>query len=78
METLAGFSPERKRDLVREFLHGYAPGGLEPSKLEELRLWPVHSILGWVMLPPPTEEEIRVATYSMRRCGNPDDPAEWF
>lgn len=78
METLAGFSDERKRGLVRQFLHGYAPGGLEPSKLEELRLWAVHSILGWVMLHPPAEEEIRVATYSMHRCESSDDPAEWF
>jgi hypothetical protein len=36
MEALAGFSDEHKRDLVRHFLHGYAPGGMEPSELEEV------------------------------------------
>jgi hypothetical protein len=78
METLAGFSDERKRDLVRYFLRGYAPGGLETSELEALRLWAVHSILGWAMLHPPSEEEIGVATISMRQCESSDDPAEWF
>jgi hypothetical protein len=78
METLAGFSGERKRDLVRHFLRGYAPAGLEPSELEELRLWSVHGSLGWAMLHPPAEEEIRVATDIMRRCESSDDPAEWF
>lgn len=78
MDTLAGFSDERKRDLVRHFLSGYAPGGLEPSELEALRLWSVHGSLGWAMLHPPTETEIRVATDSMHRCESSDDPAEWF
>ena len=78
METLAGFSDERKRDLVRHFLRGYAPGGVGPSELEELRLWAVHGILGWVMLHSPTKEEIQVATGRMHRCESSDDPAQWF
>jgi hypothetical protein len=78
MEVLAGFSDEHKRDLVRHFLHGYAPGGMESSELEELRLWTVHGSLGWAMLHPPTEEEIRLATNSMHLCNSSDDPAGWF
>jgi hypothetical protein len=78
METLAGFSDEHRRDLVQHFLRGYAPGGLEPSELEELRLWAVHGILGWAMLHTPTEEEIRVATNRVHRCDSSDDPAGWY
>ena len=46
--------------------------------LDELRLWTVHGSLGWAMLRPPTEEEIRLATNGMHRCAISDDPAEWF
>jgi len=78
MEVLAGFGEDHKADLVRHFLRGYAPDGLEPAKLEELRLWSVHGILGWAMLHPATPDEIRVATNSVHRRESSDDPAEWF
>ncbi len=65
-------------NVIRRFLHGYAPAGLEPPELDELRLWTVHGSLGWAMLRPPTEEEIRLATNGMHRCAISDDPAEWF
>jgi hypothetical protein len=57
MESLTEFSTEHKRDLVQHFLAGYAPDGLEPAKLEELRLWAIHGPLGWTMLERPNEEE---------------------
>jgi len=78
MEVLAGFGDQRKRDLVRHFLRGYAPDGLEPPELAELRLWTVHGSLGWAMLESPAEDEIRLAVNGMHRCSSSDDPAEWF
>jgi hypothetical protein len=78
VEVLAGFGGEHSGELIRRFLHGYAPAGLEPPELDELRLWTVHGSLGWAMLSPPTEEEIRLATNGMHRCIISDDPAEWF
>lgn len=78
MEVLAGFSDQHKRDLLQHFLYSYAPDGLGPSELEELRLWAVHGSLGWAMLHPPTEEEICLAAGGMLRCNSSDDPAEWF
>jgi len=78
MEVLAGFGDDIKRDLIGHFMRGYAPDGLAPSKLEELRLWAVHGTLGWVMLQPPTDADIGIATQSTQRCESSDDPAEWF
>jgi hypothetical protein len=78
MEVLAGFGDEVKRDLIWHFLRGYGPDGMAPSKLEELRLWSIHGVLGWAMLQAPTEGEIRLATSSTRRRESSDDPAEWF
>jgi hypothetical protein len=78
MEVLAGFGDDVKRDLIGHFLHGYAPDEMAPSKLEELRLWSIHGVLGWAMLEPLTEGEIRLATQSMHHRESSDDPAEWF
>jgi len=78
MEALAGFSATSKRDLVRSFLHGYAPDGLEPAQIAELRLWAIHGPLGWTMLHPPTAAEIDRATSDMQLRLSSDDPAEWF
>lgn len=78
MEGLAEWSVEHTRDLVRRFLHGYAPAGLKRSELDELRLWHIHGSLGWTMLRHPSEEEIRRATDAARRSEISDDPAIWF
>jgi hypothetical protein len=78
MEGLTEWSEERKRDLVRHFLRGYAPGGLEQPELEELRLWRLHGPLCWTMLTHPSEEQIRRATKAVRLSETSDDPAEWF
>jgi hypothetical protein len=78
LEVLAEWGEGHKRDLVRHFLRGYAPGGLDRSELEELRLWRLHGPLCWAMLTHPSEEEIRRATNAVRRSEMSDDPAEWF
>ena len=78
MEALAEWSDEHKRDLVRHFLRGYAPTGLDQAELDELRLWSIHGPLGWTMLRRPPSEQIRRATNAMRRREIADDPAEWF
>jgi hypothetical protein len=78
MEGLAEWSEQRKRGLIRHFLRGYAPAGLDQAELDELRLWSIHGPLGWTMLQHPPDEEIRRAANAMRRREISDDPAEWF
>jgi len=78
MEGLTEWSEEYKRDLVRHFLRGYAPAGLDRPELEELRLWSIHGPLGWTNLHHPSDEEIRRATNAIYRRDASDDPAEWF
>ena len=67
-----------RRDLVRHFLRGYAPAGLEQPELDELRLWRLHGPLGWTMPGHPSEGEIRRAANDVLRSEASDDPAEWF
>lgn len=78
MEGLTEWSEEHKRDLVRHFLSGYAPAGLDQAELDELRLWSMHGPLGWTMLSHPPIEEIQRATNAMRRREISDDPTLWF
>ena len=78
MEALSEWSEEHKRDLVRCFLRGYAPTGLDQAELDELRLWRLHGPLGWTMLHPPSEEEIRRATNAVHLSETSPDPAQWF
>ncbi len=78
MEALAEWSEEHTRDLIRHFLRGYAPAGLDQPELDELRLWRLHGPLGWTMLHHPSGEEIRRAANDVRRSEASDDPAEWF
>jgi hypothetical protein len=78
MEGLTEWNEEHKQDLVRCFLRGYAPAGLDKAGLDELRLWSIHGPLGWTMLRRPPIEEIRRATNAMRRRETSDDPADWF
>jgi len=78
MEGLTEWSQEHKRDLVRCFLRGYAPAGLEQAELDELRLWRLHGPLGWTMLHHPSEEEIRSAMNAVRLSEISDDPVQWF
>ena len=78
MEVLAEWGEGHKRDLLRHFLRGYAPAGLNRPELEELRLWRLHGPLGWTMLHHPSEEEIWRATNDVRRSETADDPAQWF
>jgi len=78
MKVLAGLGGDHRRGLLRHFLRGYAPDGLEPAELDELRLWAVHGSLGWAVLQRPSAEGIRAATRRMQRCLVSDDPADWF
>jgi len=78
MEGLTEWSQEHKRDLVRCFLRGYAPAGLDQAELDELRLWRLHGPLGWTMLHHPSEEEIRSAMNAVRLSEISDDPVQWF
>jgi len=78
LEGLTEWSQQHKRDLVRHFLRGYAPAGLTPAELADLRLWCLHGPLGWNMLQRPSDETIQWATAVVRRAELSDDPAEWF
>jgi len=78
MEGLTEWSQQHKRDLVRHFLRGYAPAGLDRAELDELRLWRLHGPLGWTMLHHPSEEEIRRAVNAVRWSEISDDPGQWF
>ena len=73
-----GHIPCWNGDLVRCFLRGYAPAGLDRAELDELRLWRLHGPLGWTMLRHPSEEEIRRAMNAVRRSEISDDPGQWF
>src|SRR5262249_35744954 len=70
MEALAEWSEEHKRDLVRQFLAGYAPTGLDRRELDELRLWSIHGPLGWTMLRRPSTKQVRRATNALHRREN--------
>jgi len=78
LEGLTEWSQQHKRDLVRHFLGGFAPAGLTPVELADLRLWSLHGPLGWNMLRRPSDEVIQCATAVVRRAERFDDPAEWF
>jgi len=78
MEGLTEWSEEHKLDLVRCFLRGYAPAGLDQAEVDELRLWRLHGPLGWTMLHHPSQEEIRRAMNAVHRSEMSDDPEQWF
>jgi len=78
MEGLTEWSEEHKLDLVRCFLRGYAPAGLDQAEVDELRLWRLHGPLGWTMLRHPSQEEIRRAMNAVHRSEMSDDPEQWF
>jgi hypothetical protein len=78
MGGLTEWSEEHRRDLVRHFLRGYAPAGLDQAELDVLRLWQLHGALGWTMLHHPSEEEIQRAMNAVRRSEVSDNPGQWF
>jgi hypothetical protein len=50
LEVLLRFRAADPAPLVERFLAGWAPAGLDRSRLEDLRLWWAHGILWWAGL----------------------------
>jgi len=82
LEILPRFRAADPAPLVERFLAGWAPAGLDQSRLEDLRLWWAHSILWWAGLnlsmgadPHASLTDVYAAA---RHCLENDDPVSWL
>jgi hypothetical protein len=82
LEILLRFRAADPAPLVERFLAGWAPAGLDESRLENLRLWWAHGILWWAGLDLSLGADSDVdltdvyaaAWHSLRN----DDPVTWL
>ena len=81
LEVLLRFRAADPAPLVQRFLAGWAPAGLDPSRLEDLRLWWAHGILWWAGLDlsiGADSDADLTGVYAARHCLENDDPVSWL
>jgi hypothetical protein len=82
LETLLRFRAADPAPLVERFLAGWAPAGVDQSRLEELRLWWAHGILWWAGLDLSMDADpdagLTGVYAAARHCLENDDPASWL
>jgi hypothetical protein len=82
LEILLRFGAADPAPLVARFLDGWVPAGLDPSRLEDLRLWWTHGILWWAGLdlslgadPDAGLTDVYAAAWHSLQN---DDPVSWL
>ena len=82
LETLLRFGAADPAPLVERFLAGWAPAGLDQSRLEDLRLWWAHGILWWagldLSLGADPDPDLTGVYAAARHCLENNDPASWL
>ena len=82
LEILLRFGTADPAPLVERFFAGWAPAGLDQSRLEDLRLWWTHGILWWAGLDLSSGADPDVdltGVYAAAwHCLENDDPVSWL
>jgi hypothetical protein len=82
LETLLRFEVADPAPLVERFLAGWAPAGLDQSRLEDLRLWWAHGILWWagldLSLGASSEVDLTGVYAAAWHSLENDDPVSWL
>jgi hypothetical protein len=82
LEVLLRFGATDPAPLVERFLAGWAPGGLDRNRLEDLRLWWAHGILWWAGLDLSLGADPHVGLTGVyaaaRHCLENNDPVSWL
>jgi hypothetical protein len=82
LEILLRFGAADPAPLVERFLAGWAPAGLDNSRLEDLRLWWAHGILWWagldLSLGADSDAGLTGVYAAARHCLENNDPVSWL
>ena len=82
LEILLRFRAADPAPLVRRFLAGWVPAGLDQSRLEELRLWWTHGILWWaglhLSMGADPDADLTEVYAAARHSLENDDPVSWL
>jgi hypothetical protein len=82
LEILLRFGAADPAPLVERFLVGWAPAGLDQSRLEDLRLWWAHGILWWAGLDlsmgADPDASLTGVYAAAGHCLDNNDPASWL
>lgn len=82
LEILLRFGAADPAPPVQRFLAGWAPAGLDHSRLEDLRLWGAHGILWWAGLSlsqgADRDADLTSVYAAARHSLENDDPVSWL
>jgi hypothetical protein len=82
LEILLRFGAADPAPLVERFLAGWAPAGLDRSRLEDLRRWWTHGILWWagldLSLSADSDADLTGVYAAARHSQENDDPVRWL
>ena len=82
LEILLRFRAADPAPLVKQFLAGWVPAGLDDSRLADLRLWWTHGILWWaglsLSLGADAHADLTDVYAAAWHCRENDDPISWL